>query len=254
MMFFVLLIAFASAIPDPTHLKCKDLFYNSFIPDGMLSTDTGLCKNDSLAMSYNGDLLNPSWTAHFLTAKEAHSAQGGRRSFMQDEDLAALGVHQVSSDDKIFSEKWTRGHLAPSRDMSYDKSTNGPWYNAYKMSNIAVQTGVFNTGSWNNLETNIFNWINSNNQDLYIVTGTMLKDKNNPNRMNGITVPDYYFKIICDPTHKQSAGFYGRNTQDNTDHLPSMVSVHEIEGMFGGNLMDTACNTDTVDSSHWNFK
>lgn len=237
--------------PDPDHSKCIAQFFKGYVPSKMLSSDVGICKNNYTAISYNGDLVNPSWSAYAVTKAEAKSVQGGRKDFVLDDDLTAMGVNQARADNPAFSDEWNRGHLAPSNIMSYDKNPGGPWYMAYEMSNIAVQSVDLNQRGWEALEQDLVAYLAGSGPDLlYIITGTIINDPSNPNRSYGLSVPDYYFKVVCDPFAKSSIGFYGKNISGNTAY-PTKATVDEIEKMYGGSLMDSACNTDKVDDSHW---
>lgn len=76
---------------------------------------------------------------------------------------------------------YDRGHLAPSNDMTNVNSQ----YESFSYTNIAPQNPRFNEISWKNLEKLLINYNDK-------ITGLIT---NNDKRMNGIVIPDYFYKI-----------------------------------------------------------
>eukprot|EP00388_Colpodella_angusta_P017396 GDKJ01043000.1.p1 GENE.GDKJ01043000.1~~GDKJ01043000.1.p1 ORF type:complete len:140 (-),score=11.23 GDKJ01043000.1:305-673(-) len=119
------------------------------------------------------------------------------------------------------------------------------------MANICPQGGYFNQHPWEELEAHVATWI-AGHQALFIITGVAYKNRAAPTRtVDNIAVPDYYWKIICEPTTGNAAGFYGLNSPD-TQNTTDFVPVAQIEAMYGGRLFPaTMCKTAVVDQSFW---
>jgi hypothetical protein len=61
-----------------------------------------------------------------------------------------------------------------------------------------------------------------------------------------------YFTVICDPLHRKSAGFIGRNENIVSYESHDFQTVRHIEEKYGGPLFpDRLCNTEKVDETKW---
>jgi DNA/RNA endonuclease G (NUC1) len=234
--------------------NCSHLFVEKSYKMHKPRSAIELCREGHLAIAYDTLMVNPAWSAYYVTPADVASNIHGRDSFYEDPDLRKLNVQQASTHSHAFNESWNKGHCAPSRIMSSSKASKK---SCYTMANVAPQSGHFNQHAWEELERSVFDWIAANNTALHVVTGVMYEDRSNPARSwDNIAVPDYYFKIVCDKKHKTSVGFYGENKprskseRDRTMWV--MRSVKEVEEKFGGVLLPTTeCKTDSVDASHW---
>lgn len=54
------------------------------------------------------------------------------------------------------------------------------------------------------LERHISDYVVANNHELYIITGVAYDNINNITNKFGTSVPDYFYKVICDPVKGQS--------------------------------------------------
>ena len=226
--------------------NCLNVFASGFIPDEP-SGAKQICRDGKIAISYDVPMIDPAWSAYFITYDEASSEIPGRLSFYEDPDLQSLGVTQASVDSDAFNNSWNRGHLAPSHILSHTMDSKKA---TYTMANIAPQEGTFNQQTWNHFETDVFDWIVANKKSLYIVTGVAYHSRSSPRRTyDNIAVPDYYWKVICDLDGGRSAGFYGHNDHDGI--IDTFYSVKDVEAIYGGALLPSACNTDTVNPTHW---
>ncbi|KAJ5077922.1 endonuclease g [Anaeramoeba ignava] len=238
----------ANEYGDP-YSECESNFYAG-IPPKMYSGNVALCKNGYAFIAYDVDMKNPALTAYYF---KKETLLGGRENFKLDTDLVAMGIAQAAVDSECWSEDWNRGHLKPSYGSSYNKDKGGPWDMTYIMSNVAPQAGPFNQGSWNALEGKVVDWIQSNDNPLYIITGVAYKDRSNPiRRADNIAQPDYFYKVLCDPVARQSAGFYACNLPDSCrDDISKFRTVAEVESIAQLTLFDSLCNKNSVDESHW---
>lgn len=193
-------------------------------------------------------MIDPAWSAYSITYEDVSNEISGRLDFYQDPDLKALGITQAAVNSDAFNDTWNRGHLAPSHILSYKMDTKKA---TYTCANIAPQYFTFNQQPWNKLETDVVNWITTYKLTLYIVTGVAYKSRSSPRRTyDNIAVPDYYWKVICDPVNKRSAGFYGSNDVGGT--VNTFYTVKQVEALYGGTILpSTACNTGSVNPSSW---
>ncbi|CUG90312.1 endonuclease, putative [Bodo saltans] len=227
--------------------NCSASFLDGFVPHQPTGA-VQICKDGAIAISYDVPMIDPAWSAYYITPAEANKEISGRLDFYADPDLKTLGVTQAAVNSDAFNTSWNRGHLAPSHILSYTQDTKKA---TYTMANIAPQYGTFNQQPWNQLETKVFDWIVAKSKALYIVTGVAYKSRSSARRtFDNIAVPDYYWKVICDPTTEQSAGFYGSNNEGGT--VKTFSTVQDVETLYGGSILNQiSCNTGNVSPSNW---
>lgn len=219
-----------------------------------------LCQGGAFATSYEPSKLNPHFSTWQVTTAQARSYIVGRNSFIQDSDLRAIKVPQANGSSNVWSTEWNRGHLAPSRMLSYSEWSKDQ---TYHYSNVAPQWWYFNQQRWEKLEENLFVWVRDRNDTvLYITTGVeyepwrRIQDDFVFN--DSVAMPDYYFTAICDVASGESAAFFSLNQNDDGGMLQRYRTVRELELELygaGGNVFDRVlCRTTSpVNASHWGF-
>lgn len=227
--------------------NCTSNFASGFVPS-QPSGAVQLCKDGAIAISYDVTMVDPAWSAYYITSAEASDLLPGRNSFYLDPDLKQLGIKQAPVDSDAYNTSWNRGHLAPSHILSYSESTKRA---TYTMANVAPQAGTFNQQPWQRAEQKIVDWTASSGNDVYIITGIAYKSRANAQRsFDDIAVPDFYWTVLCDRANAQSVGIYGANIPSGS--TSTFYSVATIEGLYGGALFpSTSCRTTTFNSSHW---
>eukprot|EP00758_Cryptobia_borreli_P015344 Tbor_TRINITY_DN6016_c0_g3::TRINITY_DN6016_c0_g3_i3::g.10801::m.10801/K01173/ENDOG; endonuclease G, mitochondrial len=212
--------------------ECKSLFPDPKDLPWQPENAVRICREGELAIAYDTVMKNPAISNYHITPNQANNLISGRLPFYEDPDLKAMGVEQAPVRSKIFGEDWNRGHCAPNKIMSFSKVGKK---SCFTMANIAPQGGYFNQNPWANLEENVVKWVQRSNA-LHIITGVAYKDRKHVKRGDdNIAYPDYYWKVLCDVSNGQAAGFYGANLPD-TKSTTDFVTVTEIEEMYGGKL------------------
>lgn len=227
--------------------NCTRSFPLDFIPD-QPPGGQAICRDGAIAISYDVSMIDPAWSAYYITYEEASNEISGRLDFYADPDLKSLGIAQAPVDSDAFNTSWNRGHLAPSHINSYTKDTKKA---TYTMANIAPQEAIFNQQSWQKLENDVINWVLSTRSSLHIITGVAYKSRGNARRTyNNIAVPDYYFKVICDIDNRRSAGFFGDNNVGGK--IDRFHTVYDVESIYGGRLFpEERCDTHHVNPTQW---
>lgn len=207
-----------------------------------------ICRDGVIAISYDKTMINPAFAMYYATPEQARNIIPGREGFFQDPDLKALKVKQASVSSKVFSNDWNRGHLAPSRLLSYSTVSKKA---VYTMANIAPQGGYFNQHPWEYIESKVVGWV-INNKALYILTGVAYKNRATPTRgVDDIAIPDFYWKVLCEPISGNAVGFWGVNAPD-TRETTDFVPVAQIETIYGGRILPSSkCNTLSANRSFW---
>ena len=228
--------------------ECYDSFVAGNVPS-QFGGSTDVCSGGVVAISYDGAMINPSWSAYHINPSDIESPVRRQQfRFYADPYLTAAGVTQAAVDSDVFKvDGWDRGHLAPSRILSRTVSTQ---YATFTMANVAPQAPAFNSGPWNTLEKGVFDWISIRQRSLYIVTGVAYSNRRAPRRSSdNVAVPEYFWKVLCDPAARQSVGFIGTNLQSG---YVESFTVQQVERLYGGTIFPAAtCNTGRVQSTYW---
>jgi len=252
--FFLTAVA-AAAAKTYTVKDCKDQFIDGKGPEQLEGT-TFLCrmkgKTTFFATSFDNEIHCPVWSAYHLDKAQQDKDQGGRKGFKYDPDVPK--EDQASSTADAFKkENRDIGHLAPSSTFSFDKSADGAWDHTYLMTNVAPQGAWFNEHPWAMLERHMRDYVVDNNAELYVVTGVI---QANPVKLDGDdAVPQYYYKVWCDPDRKASAGVLGNNDNKCKDQCGTdeIISVKEIEDQAGYTIFPSSmCNTGKA-GKDWGF-
>ena len=226
--------------------NCTMHFANGFKPVEPAGA-VQICREGFLAISYDTVMVDPAWSAYYITYDDVKTSVPGRDDFYEDPDLRKLGVTQAAVDSHAFNTTWNRGHLAPSHIMSHTAASKK---SCYTMANIAPQGGYFNQQPWNRLEQQLFDWILKKRSSLHIITGVAYKSRSRAVKSYGIAFPDYYWKVACDMDAGKSFGIYGNNVERGT--LTGLVPVSEVEALYGGTLLPRdVCQTDQIDPLYW---
>jgi endonuclease G len=208
-----------------------------------------VCRANTIAISYDTKMIDPAYSAYYVTPERVANLITGRDTFYADPDLKAMGIVQAAYKSDAFNTSWNRGHLAPSHILSWSDDTK---YATYTMANIAPQGAKFNQRAWVDLETNVVEYIGSSGNALHIVTGVAYHSRSDASRtFDNIAVPDYYWKVLCDKSNGQSVGFYGHNTDVASTECLTPHAVSEIEALYGGAILPSVCNPNKLDKTHW---
>lgn len=225
---------------------CKDQFINDTYP-AEPAKSVRICRDGIFGFSYDVEMLDPAWSAYYITPEDLTHTISGRDDFYEDPDLTSLNVKQPAVDSPAFGVDWNRGHLAPNHILSYSDTGK---HASFTIANVAPQEAYFNQHPWNELEQKVYDWVAAN-KALHIVTGIAFVDRSKPTRRDGVAVPEYYWKVLCDAVNGQSVGFIGENWADG-DHSLKMRPVTDVEAIYGGVIFpDANCRTSRLDATYW---
>lgn len=228
---------------------CENVFYNDMAPE-LYKEDFELCKGEYFYVAYNMKTMCPDYVIEYMKYENMLKLTGGRKGFIKDDELDKQRINQTKIDSKVFSDKINRGHLIPSYSSSWNKEDFGQWFYCYMMSNICPQYSKFNQIEWKNLENQIVNWIINNKQSLYVITGVIYDNRDKPIIIYGTGIPNYFYKILCDPINKQSAGFIGTNNNQLDGETYKFKKVNDVIDNIKIKIIDD-CNNDKIDVFHW---
>lgn len=182
------------------------------------------------ALGYLEQHKQPGWVIYRLTSEEAEIYAGERIGTFRKDPKIPRGA---SAADYIGSG-YDMGHLAPAADMAWSEKAMGE---SFYLSNVSPQDPAFNGGIWKKLENRVRIWALEEGE-LYVVTGPILPV--NPSRTigaNKVTVPEYFYKVIYDPTPPEKMiGFIIPNAESNRELWEYAVTVRTVEQVTGLNF------------------
>ena len=205
-------------------------------------------------LKYSEQHEQASWVAYTLKSSHTSGTVGRTDDFRIDYKVktgsASLSDYKGSGYD--------RGHLAPAGDMKWSSTAMSE---SFYMSNMSPQHPSFNRGIWKKLEGSVRNWADDNGE-IHVVTGPILNEHFSTIGYNGVSIPNYYYKVILDYKEPEikGIGFILPNQKSSSSLKSFAVSIDEVERKTGINfyhsLPDGIENQieSTIDISKWSFK
>ncbi|MEY5043186.1 MAG: hypothetical protein RJA19_413 [Bacteroidota bacterium] len=178
------------------------------------------------ALGYDERFEQAAWTQHMI----CRATCGVRAVERSDNFRADPKVRTGSAGPKDFSGSgYDRGHLAPAADFAWSARAMSE---SFFMSNMSPQTPGFNRGIWKQLEEAVRDWACSRDT-LYVISGPILTEDLDE-LGSGVAIPDWYFKVIYDPSPTPTAiAFLLRNASGTPPLSRYAVSIDEVESRTG---------------------
>jgi endonuclease G len=204
------------------------------------STTKQIVKHKYYTLSYNEKFEQAEWVAYELKKEYLKNNDFKRPYFIEDPKVTT-----GSADWRNYKKSgYDKGHLCPAGDMEFDKSA---YTDTFFTSNISPQKHDFNSGVWNRLEQKVRYWAGKYN-DIYIVTGGILKDSDEKIGTEKISVPKYFYKIILAKSGKEhkAIAFLVPNEDSDKSLYDFVVPIETLEKMTG---IDFFPNLKNLESS-----
>lgn len=147
-----------------------------------------IVKRPFFTLSYNEQHEQANWVAYTLYPNNEDSTVIRKNRFKPDPLVTTLSA----SLQDYKGSGYDRGHLAPSKALSYSQEANDA---SFFMSNMSPQLPDFNRGIWKKIEAKVFEWSNKSDS-LYVVTGPVLDKIIDTIGENEVSVPGAYYKTI----------------------------------------------------------
>ena len=207
----------------------------------IIPKDNEIIKHNALIISYNEDHEQANWVAHKINKKIIDGNVSRTNNFIVD-TLISSGSSEEKDyflKSKLPSGKYTydgygydRGHLAPSADFKWSKTALSE---SYYYSNMSPQLPEFNRKGWAKIEGFLRGYVYDNNIDLYVITGPLYNTtiKKSERSVNGLSVPDYFFKIAIDLKNNLGIAFLVPHEKLSKPLESYMVSIDSIENLSG---------------------
>jgi endonuclease G len=195
-----------------THLE-----YPALLPNEKIISHTGY------SFVYSEEHEQAKWIAYELTKEETNSLFERTDKFLVD-PMVSTGTAQNSD---YLKSGYDKGHLAPAADMGWSALT---MKESFYFSNMSPQLPGFNRGVWKRLEELMRSWA-IDNKAIYIVTGPLLSKGLPTIGSNGVSIPNYYYKVILDYTQPEihAIGFVLPNASSSATLNTFAVSIDDVE-------------------------
>lgn len=204
---------------------------------GWPGTEGELVIHDAFVLCYDEEHEMAAWVAHMILKDVAEGRTTRTNDFRLDEMVSTGSTQEEDFFLKTLDEKgeweydgygYDRGHLAPSADFRWNQKALSE---TYYYSNMTPQHPEFNRGAWAELESYIRGYAIDNQVDLYVVTGPVLGDelKKVERSVNGMSLPEWHFKVAIDPTNGRGIGFLMPNEACTKPVEAYVKPIDEIE-------------------------
>ena len=191
------------------------------------STTDQIVKHKYYTLSYNEKFEQAEWVAYELKKEYLKNENYKRPYFIEDPSVTT-----GSADWRNYKKSgYDKGHLCPAADMEFDQNA---YNDTFYTSNISPQNHDFNSGIWNRLEQKTRYWASKYN-DVYVVTGGVLKDSDKKIGTEKVSVPTYFYKIIVAKSGKEhkAIAFLVPNEDSNKSLYDFVVPIETLEKMTG---------------------
>ena len=218
------------------------------------STTNQIVKHTYYTISYSEKDEQPEWVAYELTTERVSGNIERSDKFCSDPYVTTGSA----SPDDYKNSGYDRGHLAPAADMKFNSTA---MTECFYMSNMSPQDPSFNRGIWKQLEEQVRTWAITYD-DIYVVTGGVLKYSVGKIGYNKVTVPKYFYKVILDYTEPEikAIALLLPNEKGTRQLNEYVVTIDSLESMTGINffpaLPDKLENEleNSIHSEKWTFK
>jgi endonuclease G, mitochondrial len=206
------------------------------------------------AFCYSEKHEQPLWVMYKLTKAEVINKVCKRRDNFRKDPLVPTGSALL---EDYKGTGYDRGHLAPAADMAWSEQAMSE---SFYLSNMSPQKGSLNRGRWKDLETLVRNWAVANDE-VYVITGPIIRPNHATIGPNKVTVPQWYYKIVLDVKSPglKGIGFLMPNRKAEKECSAYAVTIDKIEEITGLDFferLDDSLETKlegSFDLSQWNF-
>lgn len=155
------------------------------------STPGQIVKHTYYTLSYCEKDEQAEWVYYELTSEMVNGRQPRKDEFRPD-PMVSTGSAQLSD---YRGSGYDRGHLCPAADMKLNATSMSE---TFYLSNMSPQDPSFNRGIWESLEATVRSWAITEGM-IYVVTAGVLTSNKGKIGASGVTVPQYYYKVIYAP-------------------------------------------------------
>lgn len=216
--------------------------------------DEQVINRDNYSLSYNEQHEVANWVAYPLGLAQIHGCVKRTDAFRID-PMITTGSATLND---YANSGYDRGHLLPAGDMKFEIQA---MKDTFFMSNMTPQPAKFNRGRWSMLEGLMRSWA-LKYQQIWIVTGPILKDNLATIGQSEVSIPIDYFKVIIRKTGKtyEGIGFLMNVEVPYPDLITYALTIDQIEDLSGVDFFPFLSDEveeeieSQINLNQWDFK
>lgn len=196
---------------------------NLFLP----ASEGQLVHHQNYSLAYSEEHEQAFWVFYELDRNETQAIAKRKDDFRED-PLVSTGSASLAD---YKASGYDRGHLAPAADMAFSEEAISE---SFYMSNMSPQEPSFNRGIWKKLEAQFREWAEADGS-LYIVTGPILVPGLAKMGDNGVSIPNFYYKVALDFDVDEigAIAFLLPNQKLDLELESFVVSIDSLESLTG---------------------
>lgn len=216
--------------------------------DDFLPSSKGeIVRHQYYTLSYLEEYEQAEWVAYKLTRELLRRPNVPRSDWFKPDPNVKTGSARHFD---YSGSGYTRGHLVPSGDMSFDKTAEAE---TFFMSNMTPQIRSVNNGIWKELEEQTRDWT-FQNEEVIIISGPLF-DRYPQKIKNKVGIPTAFYKIVLDtkePVKKAIAFLIPHKMSERplqeyamtVDSLESISGIDFFPRYIGANMSNIESNLD----------
>lgn len=187
-----------------------------------------IINHSAMSICWDDEYNVAKWVAHIITPDIINGIQSRSNDFRKD----TLLRKQTADKNDYWDSGFDRGHLAPSADFRWSKKALSE---SYFYSNMAPQKPELNRERWADLEDKLRKYVAEYNEQLYVVTGGILRKGLPVLGEHSVTIPEYFYKVALDyeGDEKKGIGFIMPNGKCEFPVMQYAVSIDSVEKISG---------------------
>ncbi len=196
--------------------------------DPVLEQAQTVIVHDYYTIGYFEKYRIPLWTYYKGTKEQMLQCLLPRKGSFRRDPL--INLTQAGKED--YALPFEKGHLVPCEPMTFNEEA---MRQTFYYTNCAPQYEKVNSGKWRSLEKLVNNW-SIDALEIMVFTGNVVSEKSKRLGANGVTVPDYCFKIVLDHREPEikAIAFLVPNKDQKLAALENYVkTIDEIEALTG---------------------
>ncbi|MBI5218597.1 MAG: DNA/RNA non-specific endonuclease [Bacteroidia bacterium] len=184
--------------------------------------------HSAMTICWDDDYNIARWVAHIITPDIIYGAMSRTNDFRKD----SLLRKNTADKNDYWNSGYDRGHLAPSADFKWSKRAVSE---SYFYSNMAPQRPELNRERWADMEDKLRKYVAEYKEQLYVVTGGILKKSLPAIGEHQVTVPELFYKVVLDyeGDEKKGIGFIMPNGKCEFPVMNYAVSIDSVEKLAG---------------------
>lgn len=174
----------------------------------------------SFAVLHSGDTRTPLYVAQRLSRDSVGGLKRQKSDRFYADARLPRGERAELEDYK--RSGYSRGHLAPSGDMSSEEAMA----QSFSLANMVPQSMRHNSGAWARIEEDTRKYVQRARGDVFVITGAVFAPDAPRIGANGVQVPSHLFKLVYDSQTRQAWAHWQANRDEERAGAP--ISYREL--------------------------